>query len=145
MWAFGAILAGIIFQKEPFFHGHDNTDQLVKIVRVLGVSSLKDYIDKFDLEFDSHIDEVVGLYPKRNWNKFINPERPELASSDAIDLLAHILKYDHEQRILPAEAMRHSYFEPVRDMWKQVNSRNNTYDPESSEYKTAKILIDNPN
>ena len=26
--------AGMIFQKEPFFHGHDNYDQLVKIAKV---------------------------------------------------------------------------------------------------------------
>ena len=24
----------MIFQKEPFFHGHDNYDQLVKIAKV---------------------------------------------------------------------------------------------------------------
>ena len=29
-----ALYAGMIFQKEPFFHGHDNYDQLVKIARV---------------------------------------------------------------------------------------------------------------
>lgn len=28
------MLAGMIFQKEPFFHGHDNYDQLVKIAKV---------------------------------------------------------------------------------------------------------------
>ena len=28
------ILLGMIFRKEPFFHGHDNYDQLVKIAKV---------------------------------------------------------------------------------------------------------------
>ena len=30
----GCMFAGMIFRKEPFFHGHDNYDQLVKIVKV---------------------------------------------------------------------------------------------------------------
>jgi casein kinase II subunit alpha len=29
-----------IFRKEPFFHGHDNADQLVKITKVLGTDEL---------------------------------------------------------------------------------------------------------
>ena len=28
------MFAGMIFRKEPFFHGHDNYDQLVKIAKV---------------------------------------------------------------------------------------------------------------
>ena len=38
-------MAAIIFKKEPFFFGHDNHDQLVKIARVLGTDSLYDYLD----------------------------------------------------------------------------------------------------
>ena len=30
----GCMLSGMIFRKEPFFHGHDNYDQLVKIAKV---------------------------------------------------------------------------------------------------------------
>ena len=28
MWSLGCMLASIIFRKEPFFHGHDNYDQV---------------------------------------------------------------------------------------------------------------------
>jgi casein kinase II subunit alpha len=37
MWSLGCMFAGMIFRKEPFFHGHDNYDQLVKIAKVLGM------------------------------------------------------------------------------------------------------------
>lgn len=36
MWSFGCVLASMIFRKDPFFHGNDNHDQLVRIVKVLG-------------------------------------------------------------------------------------------------------------
>jgi casein kinase II subunit alpha len=35
MWSLGCMFAGMIFRKEPFFHGHDNYDQLVKIAKVI--------------------------------------------------------------------------------------------------------------
>lgn len=30
MWSLGCMLASMIFRKEPFFHGHDNYDQVKK-------------------------------------------------------------------------------------------------------------------
>ena len=41
MWSLGCMFAGIIFEREPFFKGEDNQDQLVKIVRVLGTECFK--------------------------------------------------------------------------------------------------------
>jgi hypothetical protein len=46
MWSLGCMLAAIIFRKDPFFCGHDNYDQLVKIARVLGTEELYAYLDK---------------------------------------------------------------------------------------------------
>ncbi len=34
LWSLGCMFAGMIFRKEPFFYGHDNYDQLVKIAKV---------------------------------------------------------------------------------------------------------------
>lgn len=52
MWSLGAMFAGMIFRKEPFFHGHDNYDQLVKIAKVLGTDDLYAYLDKYDVQLD---------------------------------------------------------------------------------------------
>lgn len=35
MWSLGCMLASMIFRKEPFFHGHDNYDQVGKISSLL--------------------------------------------------------------------------------------------------------------
>lgn len=35
MWSLGCMLASMIFRKEPFFHGHDNYDQVNKSSTVL--------------------------------------------------------------------------------------------------------------
>ena len=52
MWSLGCMVASMIFRKEPFFQGHDNYDQLVKIVRVLGTEEFYDYIDKYSIDLD---------------------------------------------------------------------------------------------
>lgn len=49
--------AGMIFQKEPFFHGHDNYDQLVKIARVRACCLLQ----IVHAEHDMHV--IPGLAP----------------------------------------------------------------------------------
>jgi hypothetical protein len=62
MWSLGAMFASMIFRKEPFFHGHDNYDQLVKIAKVLGTDDLLLYIEKYDIELDAQYDDLMGTY-----------------------------------------------------------------------------------
>ena len=78
MWSLGCMVAGMIFRREPFFHGHDNYDQLVKIVKVLGTEELFRYLDAYDLELDPHFDGLIGRQPKKAWEKFINVENQHL-------------------------------------------------------------------
>ena len=243
MWSLGCMFAGMIFRKEPFFHGHDNYDQLVKIVKVLGTDELFDYLDKYvvaciahalctlplppssslslpphasfnppttlphsltpsfsslpslptlrtlptrplthhhnlrtvltarlhppwpplappwqpplappphphtsltppthpcvviqsrsyltmrtlcpavskhgryNLELDPHFDGILGRHTRKPWTKFITPENQNLVTPEAIDLLDKLLRYDHQERLSPVEAMQHLYFAPVR-------------------------------
>jgi casein kinase II subunit alpha len=66
MWSLGAMFASMIFRKEPFFHGHDNFDQLVKIAKVLGTDELFQYIEKYDIELDAQYDDLLGKYSPFN-------------------------------------------------------------------------------
>jgi len=54
------MFAGMIFQKEPFFQGKDNYDQLVKIAKVLGTDELFAYVEKYGIQLDSHYDDILG-------------------------------------------------------------------------------------
>lgn len=48
-----------LFRKAPFFHGHDNTDQLVKIAKVLGTDDLYLYLEKYDMDLPVEYDDVM--------------------------------------------------------------------------------------
>ena len=133
MWSLGAMFASMIFRKEPFFHGNSNSDQLVKIAKVLGTDDLFEYLDKYDIELDAQYDDILGRFPKKNWHGFINGENQRFVSNDAIDFLDKLLRYDHQvnsllkhassiaitksmlqERLTAMEAMAHPYFNPVR-------------------------------
>jgi len=113
MWSLGCMLAGMVFQREPFFHGTDNTDQLVKIARVLGTEGLLEYLNKYRLNLGSEYDGLLGRYPRKPWQKFVHSENQHLVSDEVIDLIDKLLVYDHAARILPKEAMLHPFFQPL--------------------------------
>ncbi|KAJ3198707.1 Casein kinase II subunit alpha, partial [Clydaea vesicula] len=115
MWSLGCMFASMIFRKEPFFHGHDNSDQLVKIARVLGTDGLYAYLEKYKIELDSQFDEILGRYPRKPWTRFVTAENERYISNEALDFLDKLLRYDHQDRLLPKEAMLHPYFDPVRN------------------------------
>lgn len=115
IWSLGCMFAGMIFQKEPFFQGKDNYDQLVKIAKVLGTDELFAYIEKYQLQLDSHYDDILGNHQRKSWSKFITTQNDQLVTDEAIDLLNKMLRYDHAERITPRDAMEHPYFKPIRD------------------------------
>lgn len=133
MWSLGAMFASMIFRKEPFFHGNSNSDQLVKIAKVLGTEDLFDYLDKYEIELDAQYDDILGRFPKKNWHSFVTSENQRFVSTDAIDFLDKLLRYDHQvsilvftfkeytyihtsqERLTAKEAMAHPYFTPVRE------------------------------
>ncbi len=51
-----------MFQKEPFFQGKDNNDQLVKIAKILGTDELYQYLEKYSLTLDGAFIEQIGRY-----------------------------------------------------------------------------------
>lgn len=96
MWSLGAMFASMIFRKEPFFHGQSNTDQLVKIAKVLGTDELFDYLDKYEIELDAQYDDILGRFQKKPWHSFVTSENQRFVSNEAIDFLDKLLRYDHQ-------------------------------------------------
>lgn len=134
MWSLGAMFASMIFRKEPFFHGNSNSDQLVKIAKVLGTDDLFDYLDKYEIELDAQYDDILGRFQKKPWHSFVTSENQRFITNEAIDFLDKLLRYDHQvspparhqrgsiskltraqERLTAKEAQAHPYFNPVRD------------------------------
>ncbi|GFZ47482.1 Casein kinase II subunit alpha [Saitozyma sp. JCM 24511] len=115
MWSLGCMFASMIFRKEPFFHGHDNADQLVKITKVLGTDELFAYLERYEIDLDSQFDDILGRYPRKPWSRFITTDNQRYISNEAIDFLDKLLRYDHQERLTARESQDHPYFAPVRE------------------------------
>merc|ERR1712130_367472 len=122
MWSLGCMFAGMTFQKEPFFHGRDNHDQLVKIAKVLGTAGLYEYIKQYDLRLDPAIESILSRYQRKPWTKFVNNYNKKYMSNESLDFVDRLLRYDHNNRLTPREAMAHSYFKPIREYHSQKKS-----------------------
>ena len=103
----------MIFRKEPFFHGHDNYDQLVRIAKVLGTEELYEYLDKYQIELDPRFSDILGRHSRKRWERFVHSENQHLVSPEALDFLDKLLRYDHQERLTAMEAMDHPYFYPI--------------------------------
>lgn len=114
LWSLGCTFASMIFKKEPFFHGKDNNDQLVRIAKVLGSEELYAYIKKYNMNVDLTLKPLLGNYPRQPWPKFITPENQKYVSNEALEFLDHLLRFDHQERITAKEAMELPYFDVVR-------------------------------
>ncbi|VDL85761.1 unnamed protein product [Schistocephalus solidus] len=113
LWSLGCMFASMIFKKEPFFHGHDNYDQLVRIAKVLGTDELFEYINKYGIHLDPRFNDILGRHCRKRWERFMCADCQHLVSPEAIDLLDKLLRYDHQDRLTAREAMEHPYFFPV--------------------------------
>lgn len=113
IWSFGAMFASIIFKQEPFFHGASNSDQLVKISRVLGTDNLYQYVDKYSIRLSPDY-AGLGTHAQVPWATFTTPENAKYVSLEALDLLDHLLRYDHQERFTAVEAMNHPYFTELK-------------------------------
>ncbi|CAH8678966.1 unnamed protein product [Schistosoma haematobium] len=113
LWSLGCVFASMIFRKEPFFHGHDNYDQLVRIAKVLGTEELFQYLTKYEIVLDPRFNEILGRHTKKRWERFVHAENQHLVSPESLDLLDKLLRYDHAERLTAREAMEHVYFRAI--------------------------------
>lgn len=89
------MIAGIIFNRLPFFRAHDNTEQLHRIADVLGTDRLYEYIKKYELNVDPIVLSTIGTCRRRDWSEFVAGGNQHLICTELFDLLDNLLVYDH--------------------------------------------------
>ena len=115
LWSVGCMLAGLLFQTHPFFHGRDNADQLCRIVKVRGTQPLLDYCAKYGIELDVDMRRRIGDHAVKPWTRFVTAGNRHLCSEEALDFLDRLLQIDHQQRLTTQEALQHPYMAALSD------------------------------
>ena len=124
MWSFGCVMATMLFsQGDSFFPSADNIDQLRIITKTLGTEDLITYLKKYNIvlgyDFNGIVDEEKPT-KRKPFRDFVNSGSVAVATDDALDLLDHLLVYDHYVRYTAREAMAHPYFDSVRNSSRSI-------------------------
>jgi casein kinase II subunit alpha len=94
----GTFFISKIFNREPFFKGADNYDQLEQITKVLGTEELYTYLNKYNIGLEVALERVLGQHRAVKLSTFVNENNKHLATPDALDLLGKMMQYDHDSR-----------------------------------------------
>ena len=109
IWGVGSILAGLVFKIFPFFNGHNPSEQLYKITKVLGSQVMLSLIDRYEVTL-----EGLVRCRRKNWHEFYNRRNMDMVDREVEDLLDKMLVPDMMERISAAEALQHQYFDRFR-------------------------------
>lgn len=107
VWSTGCVIAELVL-GQPIFPGDSALDQIVEIIKILGTPS-KSQILGMNPEYTEHRFPIIKPLA---WNKvFKNSNMPE----DFYNLMERLLEYDPTIRIKPAEALKHSFFDELKE------------------------------
>lgn len=111
IWGLGVTLFMVIIGKNPFAATEKDHEIVVKIVSIFGYQEFSNYIHKYNISISHELD---ALLPKTAKKKNFYAMFPREADKEAIDLIEHCLRYDHQERISVDEAIKHPYFDSIR-------------------------------
>ena len=115
MWSVGCIFAELL-QRTTLFPGDTNTNQVIMVLRIIGVP------EDEDLEFIDNEHAMVFIQKQRKnqleqGRKTVDwKQRIPHATDDAIDLLKQLLAFNPEKRLTVEEAINHPYFANLRKL-----------------------------
>ena len=116
LWGAGCVMFEIT-SLYPLFPGTNEIDQATKIHKILGTPS-REMIQKFKSKAKSN--SLISFefpYQKGSGIPSLIPH----ASSDCIDLIIKLLKYEAADRITAKEAMRHPYFRDIKELERKAS------------------------
>lgn len=102
MWSVGCIFAELLL-KEPLFPGRNETDQLSRIIRLLGHPTEKTWPGFTELSKERSRHSIhIKNHIQHKFRHF---------SAATVDLLSSMLCYDPQQRISAEDALQHAFFD----------------------------------
>jgi casein kinase II subunit alpha len=92
MWSFAALLAGIVFQREPFIGGFSPASTLNEMTKLLGSTLLIEYVNRTGLSYKPD-DEAFQHKNHTDLSSLITDKNKHLATPLALDALSNLLRY----------------------------------------------------
>ena len=108
VWSMGCVIAELVLER-PLFPGNSPSDQLVEIIKILGTPSKEDILN-MNPQFQNHKFPDIKPTP---WDKIFKYRKipPHFE-----DLLNKLLVYNPKERWTAEKALKHEYFDEIRNM-----------------------------
>eukprot|EP01086_Lenisia_limosa_P008422 TRINITY_DN297_c0_g1_i2.p1 TRINITY_DN297_c0_g1~~TRINITY_DN297_c0_g1_i2.p1 ORF type:complete len:343 (+),score=21.75 TRINITY_DN297_c0_g1_i2:154-1182(+) len=103
-WSAGCVVAELLL-GHPIFPGATGVDQLVEIIKVLGTPTLDEM-----QQMNKNYEFKFPLIKPHPWEKVFRKGTP----TEALDLLAKVLRYTPLDRLTCLEALAHPFFDDLR-------------------------------
>ncbi|WMC11231.1 protein kinase [Oceanimonas pelagia] len=116
MWSFACLFAGVVCNDFPFMKGKKEVDLLRNMSGLFGEGEFWDYIEKYNINDVDKVSLEAIATPREDSKLALAQAESVFKSELALDLLAKVLKVDHQERLTAREAMEHPYFDEVRDI-----------------------------
>ena len=113
IWSAGLTLAIMMFKKQPFSSGEDDTDQLMKVAELVGGKGIMDYAESLGIKLEEHVKKSLTKLRGTGWEKLKSKSSPDLCPPDAVDLMMRMTEIDHRKRITAHDALKHPFFRPL--------------------------------
>ena len=104
IWALGCVMAEMYLHPLPLFYGTNEKEVLYRICSILGTPNHDNWPEGVQLAYMKDI-----KFP--NCNKIELEDIIKDASTDAIDLMKRMLKWDPKKRETAENLLRHKFFE----------------------------------
>jgi len=105
IWSVGCIFAEMM-NGRPLFPGSSNADQLIKIFKMLGTPTIKQWPQMIELpEYKGNFPQ----YPPQPLKKIVRK-----LDTAGVELLSRMLQFDPSKRISAEHAMKHPYFKDLK-------------------------------
>lgn len=115
IWSVGVMLLELLTQKLHVFDGGDNDHQLDSIIEVVGGKVIIDWAAKYRVKIHKTDRERYQNIPPVPFQNLIPYNRKKFRDPNAIDLVEKMLTVDHKERITAEEALKHPFFNIVRE------------------------------
>ena len=112
IWSLGCIFLESIFRKPAIFYDDSDDKIIARQINVLGYESYKFYLDKININLDRYSGES-----KLDIERFIGNINiyDKTLNDNEIDLLERMLEPNPEKRITASGALKHVYFNDIRN------------------------------
>lgn len=115
MWAVGVTFGNMLFKGKVIAQSRDDDEGLANIAKLTGSDPIYDFIDKYKPTTASARFKAIGRYKPGQLVSLVTEHNIANIDDQALDLLGKMLVVDPFDRIPAHLALKHPYFDAIRD------------------------------